>query len=72
MKSLPFGFTPDDYEYYLSDNRARVLVVSQELLTLVQPIRGDLHYLRDLIIVSETEGVWIPLPSGLSEGPFGM
>ncbi len=61
--------TPDDYEYYLNDSRARVLVVSQELLTLVQQIRGDLHYLRDLIIVSETEGVWIPYRQAYRRAP---
>lgn len=29
--------TPDDYEYYLNDSRARVLVVSAELLPSRQP-----------------------------------
>jgi 4-hydroxybenzoate-CoA ligase len=52
--------TPEDYEYYINDSRARVLAVSSELLPLIQRIKGDLHYLRDLIVISETEGAHIP------------
>src|SRR5208337_558777 len=36
--------TPDDYEYYLNDSRARVLVVSDALIPLIREIKGDLHY----------------------------
>ncbi len=61
--------TPYDYEYYLNDSRARVLVVFQELLSFVQQIRSDLHYLRDLIIVSETEGGWIPYRQAYRRAP---
>ncbi len=63
--------TTDDYEYSLDDSRARVLVVSQELLSFVQQISGDLHYLWDLIIVSETEGVWIPYRQAYRRAPSG-
>ena len=52
--------TPEDYEYYLNDSRARVLAVSAELLPVVNQIKGDLHYLRDLIVISEVEGAHIP------------
>lgn len=47
--------TPDDYEYLLNDSRARALVISEELLPLVSSIKGDLFYLRDLIVISEDE-----------------
>src|SRR4030043_906000 len=51
--------TPEDYEYYLNDSRARVLAVSTELLPVINQIKGDLHYLRDLIVISEVEGAHI-------------
>ena len=52
--------TPDDYEYYLNDSRARILAVSEELLPLINKIKGDLPYLRDIIVISEVEGPHIP------------
>src|SRR5512137_2362108 len=52
--------TPEDYEYYLNDSRARVLVVSEQLMPVVSQIKGDLLYLRDLIVISETKGAHIP------------
>ena len=52
--------TPDDYEYYLNDSRARVLVISDELLPIISQISGELYYLRDLIVISETQGVYPP------------
>jgi 4-hydroxybenzoate-CoA ligase len=52
--------TPDDYEYYLNDSRAKAIVVSEPLLDKVQNIKGDLLYLRDLIVISETSGAHIP------------
>ena len=38
--------TPQDYEFYLNDSRARVLAVSEELIPLIKDIEGDLPYLR--------------------------
>lgn len=52
--------TSDDYEFYLNDSRSRLLVISEELLPLVTQIKGDLPYLRDLVVISETEGAHIP------------
>jgi 4-hydroxybenzoate-CoA ligase len=52
--------TPSDYEFYLNDSRARVLAVSEELLPLINEIKGDLPYLRDIIVISEVEGARIP------------
>lgn len=34
--------TPEDYEYYLNDSRAWVLVVSEQLMSVVSQIKGDL------------------------------
>lgn len=52
--------TPSDYEFYLNDSRSRVLAVSEELLPIINEIKGDLPYLRDIIIISEVEGARIP------------
>ena len=48
--------TPEDYEYYLNDSRARVLVVSEPLVPLVMKITGDLRYLRDFIVIGRKTG----------------
>ncbi|MEI9479745.1 MAG: benzoate-CoA ligase family protein [Deltaproteobacteria bacterium] len=61
--------TPEEYEYYLNDSRARVLAVSEELLPLINQIKGDLHYLRDLIVISETEGAHIPFRQKYRHSP---
>jgi 4-hydroxybenzoate-CoA ligase len=52
--------TPEDYEYYLNDSRAKVLVISEQLLPVLAKIKGDLLYLRDLIVISEVQGARIP------------
>jgi 4-hydroxybenzoate-CoA ligase len=52
--------TPSDYEFYLNDSRARLLAVSEELLPVINEIEGDLPYLRDIIVISETKGALIP------------
>jgi len=64
--------TPDDYEYYLNDSRARVLVVSAELLPVVNQIQGDLHFLRDLIVISEIEGPHIPFRQKYKRAPAAI
>ena len=61
--------TPDDYEYYLNDSRARVLAVSAELLPVINQIEGELHYLRDLIVISEIEGAHIPFRQKYKRAP---
>jgi 4-hydroxybenzoate-CoA ligase len=61
--------TPDDYEYYLNDSRARVLVISEQLRPLVMQIKGDLRYLRDLIVISEKEGAFIPFKQKYRHAP---
>jgi 4-hydroxybenzoate-CoA ligase len=52
--------TPSDYEFYLNDSRARLIAVSEELLPVINEIEGDLPYLRDFIVISETKGALIP------------
>jgi benzoate-CoA ligase len=45
-------FKPADYEYLLNDSRARVVVVSEALLPLLQAIpKQNLRHLRDVVVV---------------------
>src|SRR5215471_20418667 len=45
-------FKPADYEYLLNDSRARVVVVSEALLPLLQAIpKQSLRYVRDVVVV---------------------
>lgn len=61
--------TPEDYEYYLNDSRARVLVLSEQLIPVITGIKGDLLYLRDMIVISETEGAHIPFRQKYRHAP---
>ena len=45
--------TSDDYQYYLNDSQARTLVISEKLLPLIKGIKGELRYLRDVIVVDD-------------------
>ncbi|KUO78321.1 MAG: 4-hydroxybenzoate--CoA ligase [Desulfosporosinus sp. BRH_c37] len=44
---------PEDYEYLLNDSRAKVIVVSEDLLENITAIRNDLLYLRKIIVVGK-------------------
>lgn len=61
--------TPDDYEFYLNDSRAKVLVVSEQLIPVINKIKGDLFYLRDLIVISEVDGAYIPFKQKYRHAP---
>ncbi len=61
--------TPEDYEYYLNDSRVRALVISDEMHDTVQNIKGELHYLRDLIVISEIHGAHIPFKQKYKQAP---
>lgn len=47
--------TAQDYEYLLQDSRARVLIVSRELLPAIEPALAAAEYLRHVIVVGEAE-----------------
>jgi 4-hydroxybenzoate-CoA ligase len=59
----------DDYEYYLNDSRARVLVLSEQMAPVISQIKGDLRYIRDVIIISETKGAFIPFKQMYRHAP---
>lgn len=41
-----------DFEFYLNDSRARVLVVDAVLLEQIEPIRGNLRFLQHIIVAN--------------------
>lgn len=51
---LNTNLTPPDYRAILEDSRARVLVVSAEILPQVAPILDGLTYLRHVIVAGES------------------
>ncbi len=44
---------PADYEYLLNDSRARVLVVSEQLLSRIEPIRHRLVHVEHIVVVGQ-------------------
>lgn len=44
---------PADYQYLLNDSRAKITVVSEELLSNILEIRNNLKYLRHIIVVGK-------------------
>ena len=61
--------TPDDYEYFLNDSRAKALMVSESLLPIVYQITGDLPYLRDLVVIEEGGGAKQPFRQKYRRAP---
>lgn len=59
----------EDYAYFLNDSRAKLLIISEELLPVVTHIQGNLPYLRDLVVISETEGAHIPFRQKYRHAP---
>ena len=58
----------DDYKYLLNNSRARVAVVSDSLLGLIQQIpRGELRYLDTIVVVGPAPDGMVSLEELLSE-----
>ncbi len=47
---------PADYRYFLNDSRAVIAVVSEPLLPLVEGIRAECPYLREIVVATTTPG----------------
>ncbi len=45
-----------DYRYFLNDSRAVVAIVSEPLLPLIETIRAECPYLREIVVVSSQPG----------------
>lgn len=44
-----------DYLYVLNDCRAKVLIISEELVSLVEPVRDQLKYLKHIVVVGKAK-----------------
>ncbi len=55
--------TTDDYRFMLDDSRARVLVVSAELLPRFEPILADMPFLEHVIVSGPDSGSQSPGPA---------
>jgi benzoate-CoA ligase len=61
---------PPEYEYLLNDTRARVLLVSEVLLPVVQLIpRERLRYLREIVVVGEPKQGLLSLAELMAAAP---
>lgn len=49
---------PTDYEYYLNNSRAKVLVAHQELWDKIKDLRHRFLYLKHVIVISEDEQLY--------------
>lgn len=45
--------SPQDYKYFLNDSRAKVLVLSQNVLPKIESIKEELRYLRYTVVVGQ-------------------
>ncbi len=46
---------PHDYAHMLNDSRAKILVVNEELLPLVEPIKGELKFVTHTVVVGKAQ-----------------
>jgi benzoate-CoA ligase family protein len=47
---------PHEYEYMLRDSRARVLIVHESLLPAIEPVRGNLLFLEQIVVIGQHDG----------------
>jgi len=45
--------SPQDYRHFLNDSRAKVLVLSQDVLPKVRSVKGELRHLRWIVVVGQ-------------------
>ncbi|TDA63446.1 MAG: benzoate-CoA ligase family protein [Clostridia bacterium] len=57
MGAVPFPVStmtvPEEYEYFLNDSRAKVLIVDEKLLPLIDPIRKNCKHLKHVVVVGQ-------------------
>ena len=64
--------TPKDYEYMLSDSRAKALVVSEQLLPQFAPAIGKLPFLKHVIVSGGSARGHIAFDDVLAKGRAGL
>jgi benzoate-CoA ligase family protein len=48
--------SPKDYAYFLNDSRAKIAVVHESLLSKIDAVRGEIQYLRHVVVVGAAAG----------------
>src|SRR5207249_3010288 len=61
---------PQDYEYFLNDSRAVATIVSEALLPQLEPVRGNLRFLRHTIVAVDSQPSSQPSPGGTGRYDF--
>jgi benzoate-CoA ligase family protein len=56
-----------DYDYFLRESRARILIVHSTLLAEVAPVLSSQRYLRDVIVVGEAQSGYLNWNEWLAE-----
>lgn len=46
---------PQDYQYYLNDSRAKVVITDSDLAPKISQVRGDLKFLRHFVVIGQPE-----------------
>jgi benzoate-CoA ligase len=64
--------TTKDYEYMLSDSRARALIVSQALLPQFAPLLGKLPFLKHVIVSGKDAGAHLLFEAILKRGETNL
>ena len=44
---------PNDYQYFLEDSRSKMLIVSEEMLPRIEPIKDKAKYLKCIVVVGK-------------------
>jgi len=60
---------PSDYLYVLNDSRAKVLVIGEELASLVEPVLDQAKYLRHIIVVGDPKAGQLSYDSFIAGQP---
>jgi len=47
-----------DYHYFLKDSRSKVLIISEEMLPEIEPIKDKVKYLKSIVVVGEGGGYY--------------
>src|SRR3954470_2392652 len=63
--------TTKDYEYMLSDSRARALLVSEQLLPQFAPLLGKLPFLKHVIVSGKDAHGHLPFQQVAAKGKTG-
>jgi benzoate-CoA ligase len=56
-----------DYHYFLEDSRGKVLIVSEEMLPQIEPIKNSLTYLKHIVVVGKEQRGYVSYDKLISD-----